>query len=182
MVALTKEAYIEAQEQLGESIATYREYGLPNELAMALADSAAAACGLGQFEAARQDLQEALQTTFEGKIVGSLVHILPIAGLYLASVAEPEQAVEVNALAMRYPYVANSRWFEDVVGKHIAAAASTLPPEVVAAAQERGRERDLWVTAEELSEALETLLDSGPHLSKSPPRPMRPKHPRVAGS
>jgi hypothetical protein len=30
-----------------------------------------------------------------------------------------------------------------VVGRHIAAVAASLPPEVVAAAQERGRARDL---------------------------------------
>jgi hypothetical protein len=46
--------------------------------------------------------------------------------------------------------VANSRLWEGVAGKHIAAVAATLPPEVVAAAQERGRARDLWTTVEEL--------------------------------
>ena len=34
--------------------------------------------------------------------------------------------------------------------REIAAAAATLPPDVVAAAQERGRTLDLWATAEEL--------------------------------
>jgi hypothetical protein len=61
-----------------------------------------------------------------------------------------ERALDIYALASRYPFVAHSRWFEDVAGKHIAAAAATLPPDVVAAAQERGRARDLWATAEEL--------------------------------
>jgi hypothetical protein len=42
------------------------------------------------------------------------------------------------------------RWFEDVVGRHVAAAAEALPPEVAAAARERGRARDLWTTAQEL--------------------------------
>jgi hypothetical protein len=46
--------------------------------------------------------------------------------------------------------VANSRWFEDVVGGHILATATTLPPEVVAAAKARGRARDLWETAAEI--------------------------------
>jgi hypothetical protein len=32
----------------------------------------------------------------------------------------------------------------------IAAVAATLPPDVVAAAQVRGKARDLWETAEEL--------------------------------
>ena len=46
--------------------------------------------------------------------------------------------------------VAKSRWFEDVSGQHIAAVAATLLPEVVAAAQERGRARDLEATVAEL--------------------------------
>jgi hypothetical protein len=46
--------------------------------------------------------------------------------------------------------VAKSRWFEDVVGRQIAAVAATLPPDVVAAAQERGRARDLEATVAEL--------------------------------
>ena len=68
----------------------------------------------------------------------------------LADRGEVERAVELYALASRYPYVANAQWFEDVAGRHIAAVAASLPPEVVAAAQERGRARDLWATAEEL--------------------------------
>jgi hypothetical protein len=36
-----------------------------------------------------------------------------------------------------------------------AALAATLTPEVVAAAQKRGRARDLWATAEELLEELQ---------------------------
>ena len=46
--------------------------------------------------------------------------------------------------------MAKSRSFEDVAGQHIAAAAATLPPEVVTAAQERGRARDLEATVAEL--------------------------------
>jgi hypothetical protein len=49
--------------------------------------------------------------------------------------------------------VANSRWVEDVYGRHVAAG---LPEQVVAAAQARGQARDLWETAEEM---LETLKD-----------------------
>ena len=63
------------------------------------------------------------------------------------------RAVELYALASRYPFVANSRWFEDVAGREIAAAAAhpeDVPPDVVAVLWERGRARDLWATAEEL--------------------------------
>jgi hypothetical protein len=58
--------------------------------------------------------------------------------------------VEVYALSSRYPLVAKSRWFEDVVGNRIAEVAATLPTERVAILQERGRARDLEATAIEL--------------------------------
>ena len=75
---------------------------------------------------------------------------LPAMALVLADRGEIERAVELYALASRYPMVANSRWYEDVAGQHIAAVAATLPPDVVAAAQERGRARDLKATIAEL--------------------------------
>jgi hypothetical protein len=67
---------------------------------------------------------------------------------------ELERAAELYALASRYPSVANAQWFEDVAGQHIAAAAETLPPEIVTAAQERGRARDLQATVQELRREL----------------------------
>jgi hypothetical protein len=110
---------------------------------------------LGRSEQARQHLRDALQIT------GSAAHFweplllsLAAVSLLLADAGQAERAVEIFALASRYDYVANSRWFEDVIGNHIAAAAATLPPEVVAAAQERGKARDLWETAQELLEDL----------------------------
>jgi len=78
------------------------------------------------------------------------MHGLPAAALLLADEGQSERAVEVYALASRYPCVTNSQWYEDVAGRHIAAVAATLPPDVVAAAQERGRARDLEATVDEL--------------------------------
>lgn len=83
------------------------------------------------------------------------MHTLPAAALLLADLGEHERAVEIYALASRYPFVANSRWFELVFGRHIEAVADTLSPEVVAAARERGRARDLYATAKELVAELE---------------------------
>jgi hypothetical protein len=60
--------------------------------------------------------------------------------------------VELYALGSCHSYVTNPRWFEDVIGRHIAA---TLPPEVIAAAQERGRTRDPDASVAELSEGSE---------------------------
>ena len=70
------------------------------------------------------------------------MHCLRI-GLLLANQGEHKRAVELYGLASRYPYVANSRWFEDIAGRYITVAAATLPPGVVTAAQERGRAGEL---------------------------------------
>ena len=74
--------------------------------------------------------------------------------LLLADEGEAERAVELYALTSRYPYVANSRWFEDVIGRHIADAAARLPAAVAEAARERGRKRDLAATLEEIRQEL----------------------------
>ncbi|MBN1811153.1 MAG: hypothetical protein JXA14_04885, partial [Anaerolineae bacterium] len=68
---------------------------------------------------------------------------------------QAERAVEVYALALRYPHIANSRWYQDVFSPSIAGAAASLPPEVVRAAQARGRARDLAATVRELLAGLE---------------------------
>ena len=105
----------------------------------------------GQPSQARRYLTEALNAAMENQDVIPFIHGLPVIALFLADRREDERAVELYALASGFPHVANSRWFEDVAGKHITAAAAALPPDVVAAAQERGRARELWATAEELA-------------------------------
>jgi hypothetical protein len=100
-------------------------------------------------------LVEALSAAQETETTFPLSLALPLAALLLADQGQQERAVELYALASQNPYVANSRWFEDIAGRHIVAVAATLPPEVVAAAEARGRGRDLWGTAEALLKELE---------------------------
>jgi len=149
-VALAEEAYAEAWQLLEESVAVFREIGHRENVARALAVLGYAARGLGQLPQAGRHLYEALRPTSETRPFRPLLLALPGFALLLADRGEVERAVEVYALASRYPLVANSRWFEDVVGRHIAAVAATLPPDMVAAAQERGRSRDLDATVAEL--------------------------------
>jgi tetratricopeptide (TPR) repeat protein len=104
---------------------------------------------------AQQCLCRALQTLAEHRSFIWQLSALPAVALSLAYWNQPERAVELYALASSYPYVANSRWYEEVAGQEIDALAAKLPPEVIAAAKERGRARDLWATVEELSAELE---------------------------
>jgi hypothetical protein len=84
-----------------------------------------------------------------------LLTALPGVALLLADLGEKVRAMEVYALASRYPVIANSAWIEDVAGQHIAAMAATLPPDVVTTARKRGRERDLTDTVNDLLAELE---------------------------
>ena len=64
-----------------------------------------------------------------------------------------EFAVELYALAGQHKHVANSGWYETVIGSPIVAAAKNLPPEMVETAQAKGKARDLAETIAELTSA-----------------------------
>lgn len=83
-----------------------------------------------------------------------LIYGLPTAALLLADEGVIDRAVEVYACVSHHAFVANSRWFEDVAGRHLAQVAASLPPDVVSAARARGREQDLEAMARELLDNL----------------------------
>ena len=150
VTALVENAYAEAWRFFQESLSVYREAGQQETTGFALAFSGIAALRLGQVSIARQCLCEALQlATTIGAFEPSVTAVAAMA-LFLAEQGRLERAVELYATASRYPLISDSRWFEDVMGKHIAALEVTLSPEVVAAARDRGRARDLDATVAEL--------------------------------
>jgi tetratricopeptide (TPR) repeat protein len=114
--------------------------------------------GLGQPDLARRYLLTALRLVPQSQVFWPLMYSLVTYALLLVDEGEMERAVELYSLTSRYPFVANSRWFEAVAGEDIAAVAATLPPHTVAVAQERGRARDLDATVKELLVELETEM------------------------
>ena len=109
-----------------------------------------AAWGLDDLRQARQHLYQALRMAARIRAAAQLLLTLAGIALLLAKQGQRERAVELYALLSRYPTVANSRRYEDTFGRHISAIAASLPPDVVAAAQERGRARKLKATVMEL--------------------------------
>jgi hypothetical protein len=98
--------------------------------------------------------------------------------LLLANRGEGERAVELYALASRYPFVANSRYWEDVAGNHIATVAAHpegVPPEVVTAAEARGQARDLDATVAELLVELEAEVENQYDETESNPKGLGPR-------
>jgi tetratricopeptide (TPR) repeat protein len=159
-IAVAGGAYAEAQELLQQSVALLQDRGDPGEVSRALTHLGHAERALGRRSGAQQCLVEALRTAAEATGWQPLVFSVCLTALLLADEGEVERAVELYALACRYPHVANSRYWEDITGKHIAAAAATLSPDAVAAAEARGRARDLEATVAELLVELEAPPDS----------------------
>jgi predicted ATPase len=154
-LAVAEGAYSEAQERLHKSIAARREMGRQADSGELLTILSYAALGLGLLPQAKQHLRGALRLASECKNLSGRLEPLIATALLLINERKVEFAVELYALAKRYSYVAHSCWLENVAGKHIAAMAAPLPPAVIAAAQERGRARDLRTTVDELLAELE---------------------------
>jgi predicted ATPase len=162
-LAVAEEANNEAQDLLQESIVAFRAIERPFYLSLALTGLGYAARGLGDLHQAKQHLHEALRTAAEIGAFVPFVLAIPAVALILADEGQKERGVELYALASQYPVIVNSRWIEDIAGRHIAAVAATLPPEVVAAAQKRGQARDLWATVKELLDELGQVSNSIPN-------------------
>jgi tetratricopeptide (TPR) repeat protein len=154
-VALVRQEDDAALGLLRESIAVYRESGQRYELATALAVLAMATVTLGQASEALRSLCEALRIVAETHSYLALGWVIPGVAALLLEQGERERAVELYAMACsRYPFVGASRWFEDVIGQQVAAAAAALPPATVEAAGAQGRERDPEGTVAELLDEL----------------------------
>lgn len=92
----------------------------------------------------------ALEIVIETEPLNPMRFELPGMALLLADQGDIERAVEFYAAALQSPYIANSRWFEDLAARHVMERSASLSPAVVTAARERGQARDLWKTVNAL--------------------------------
>jgi tetratricopeptide (TPR) repeat protein len=157
-LALIQGVHTDAHAHLTESTSIYAQLGDRGRLSQAHALLPCTARGSGPSGSAREQLVECLHQALESRSFLSYLWALAAIGLHLVDVGQTERATELYALARRYPFVAHSRWLDAVAGGPIAAAASHLPTDVVASAQERGQGRDLESTVAEL---LTELQDHG---------------------
>jgi len=142
-VALAQGAYTEADSLLQECVASYQRIGQRADQGWATALLSYAAHGLGDHDRTRQCLRDALALAAETGSILPRLWALPAAALFLGKDGKVQKAMQLYALALRYPLVARSRWFEDVAGGQIAGLGADLAPEVVAAAQAWGQAGDL---------------------------------------
>jgi tetratricopeptide (TPR) repeat protein len=158
--ALAENRYADARRSLREAIAAFhkdriaewREY-----TAWALAALGRAEYGVGNRGKAQQHLFEALEIVVEIRGFIPVLHLMPIITLLLAEedhAAAQERAVELHALSLSHPFLAKAQLFEDIAWRQVREGTASLPPDVVAAAQARGRALDWWETAEALLDEL----------------------------
>jgi hypothetical protein len=142
--------YVDAQRRLQQSVAISQSIGQQAYLIGSLTWLGHVLHRLGQPAEARRHFCRALRGGIRAQAGKLLADTLAPIALLLADRGEAGRALELYALASRHAHVACSRWFEDMFGRHIAAATAALPPDAVVAAQERGRAGDLYATAAEL--------------------------------
>jgi DNA-binding SARP family transcriptional activator/predicted ATPase len=147
----------EARQIVTQAVIILRDIDQYDDLSSALAVRSCVQLQCGEVAEAREALEEALKLAHELRSFNSVMYALPATALFLTYTGNTVRAVEVWELARRYAFIANSRWFEDVVGRRITAAAAVLRPDEIAAAKTRGETLDPWETARELLQHVERM-------------------------
>ena len=148
----------EAHKHMLQAMEVERSIPQSDELAFALGHLALVELGLNQVDQACQHLSEALEINCKTHGMFSAIICLPASAVALARMGKVEKAIEVQAMMLRHPAVANAPWYEDTCWQHVVAAATILSPEVVQAARERGQQRDLFATVEELLKDISSFI------------------------
>ena len=91
-----------------------------------------------------------LHSTRDYRSVLPLIYCVPAAALIVADDGQSERAIELYGLAKQFGHIANSRWFAEIACRELDSVIASLPPEVASAAEARGRELDVWETADQL--------------------------------
>jgi predicted ATPase/class 3 adenylate cyclase len=155
-VALAQGAYAEVRTLSEEAIPIYTRLGEQFFLGTTHALCALGERGAGDGRSARQHAVEALHIGLSARTWVSMLQTLWAIALLLADSGETERSAELYALTER-EHTADNPWVQDVFLRELAAIVAALPPEIAAAAQERGRQRDLWATAHDLLTEIEAV-------------------------
>jgi tetratricopeptide (TPR) repeat protein len=147
-----------AYKLIQESITLYRQVGHQDELGWALSVLANILTTLGETEKPMIAMTEALQIAVKTRAHHTFKHSLAAMASILAREGRVLQAVELYTLVLDDPIWKVSPWMEKVVGQYVTAASANLPEEDVEAARQRGRQRDMFSTAQELLEECTTRL------------------------
>jgi predicted ATPase len=160
-VAMAEGTFSRAHTLLRECIPLYREIGQREKLSHAFADLGFAASGMDNRPVATGYLYEGLRTAADVQAFIPLLTTLAGIALLLAERGEPvdqRKAADLYTMLSTHPYVANSRWFHQMVGRHIVAIAGPLSLNGRSVDYNPGDVRELQRRARELLADLEQGL------------------------
>jgi tetratricopeptide (TPR) repeat protein len=150
-VLLAQGKNAEAREAYQVSCRFFQSVGEKGWILSALTGLSRAELALGNRSAAWEHARQALQIYTEIHLYTFFAYLsVAVMALLLADRGEIVRALELYSLVTRQGYLAQSRWFADLYGRFIEAAAN-LPPEEIAAAKDRGQALDF-------SKTIDTLL------------------------
>jgi hypothetical protein len=145
--------YTEAAGLAQESLAMDKRLSRPIEIAWASRVLGNVAREQNDLEGARRYLRQALETGMSAQATApALLTVVGIAALLMRE-GETERPVELLALVLHHP--PTWRWTKDRAAPLVAKLEAALSPARFAAAQQRGRARDLTATVKELLAELE---------------------------
>ena len=105
---------------------------------------------LGNIEKAEAAVHRALEISADTRLFLPCLAAISCTALVKCAQGDVTTALALHTLARQHGHVGNSQWFQDVIGRHIDAAAESLSSEEVEAALARGREMELHATVLEL--------------------------------
>jgi predicted ATPase/DNA-binding CsgD family transcriptional regulator len=152
-LALVEKSYAEAEKHLQESYLVLKEIE-QNMCAIPLIILSYVESYLGQTRKAQGHLLQTLEPASDSKHFFNAIQTIPAAALLAVGLDDVKWAVELYAMACRYPYIGKSHWYDAVAWKEISQAALSLPADVIKAAQARGNSLDFWDTTEQLTTEL----------------------------
>ncbi|NIP24006.1 MAG: hypothetical protein GWO38_09350, partial [Phycisphaerae bacterium] len=140
------ENLVTARERLKEcdNICLYRSVGYVFYVAGTEFYSGILALITGKTAVARQHLHTELEMAVHRRDKLNVANALAAFALLYASENQTISALETYSVAQQHPFIANSHWFADVIGKRISAASANLSPAEITSAQARGKEMDIW--------------------------------------
>ncbi len=153
-LALVELSWAEAQTFFAQctAILTQRQLGFYD---VALSGLGYSACLRDQPEEAQRHLVKALSEGLALKAYWPVLFALAGVALFLAKWGNAARAVEVWAVAQAQPLVAHSRWFAEVVGERVNAAAISLPPTLLTTIQAQAQTSTFWEIAQTLAQELQ---------------------------
>jgi len=152
MTLLAREQAEEASLLFQTCIKSYGDFRRHDGVGSSYAGLARAEYSLGAYDQAWEHTLTALKLLSKYRHFFWMFYALGIMALMLAHRDQKIRSIEVYNMIFRYNFVANSKWFEDVYGRHLKAVADSMPKENVEAARIRAQSMDVWETVNTLLE------------------------------